>query len=163
WFDTYWEEPVTWRNDKIIISWDTAMSGSELSDYSACVVALVQGESVYILQVFRDRLDFPALRRKVIEIYRRWRPAAQNCSLLIENNGSGMALIQQLRHEDVPAIGIRPEGDKIMRLSRNTPRIEAGLVFLPSRAPWLEDFRAELVAFPGGRHNDQVDAFSQLL
>jgi predicted phage terminase large subunit-like protein len=166
WFRTYHEEqPFIGRNDKLIISWDTAMSGSELSSYSACVVALVkgQGESVYILQVFRDRLDFPALRRKVIQIYLRWRAASQNCSLLIENKGSGMSLIQQLRAEGISAISIQPEGDKRMRLNRNTPRIEGGCVYLPSTAPWLEDFELEIAAFPGGTHSDQVDAFSQLL
>ena len=163
WFRTYDQEPVIGLRDKLIISWDTAISGNDLSNYSACVVAAVKGETVYILEVFRDRLDFPALRRKVIEIYRRWQPAARNCSLLIENKGSGMSLIQQLRDEHVPAIAIRPDGDKVMRLSRNTPRIEAGFVYLPFNAPWLEDFELELMAFPGGTHDDQVDAFSQLL
>jgi predicted phage terminase large subunit-like protein len=163
WLRTYDQEPVIGMNDKLIISWDTAMSSSELSNYSACVVGVVKGESIYILQVIRDRLDFPALRRKVIEIYRRWQPAARNCSLLIENKGSGQSLIQQLQHEGIPVVAIQPEGDKIMRLSRNTPRIEGGCVYLPFTAPWLEDFELEISAFPGGAHDDQVDAFSQLL
>jgi phage terminase large subunit-like protein len=34
---------------------------------------------------------------------------------------------------------------------------------LPNKAPWLEDLRAEVLAFPNGRHDDQVDALSQLL
>jgi phage terminase large subunit-like protein len=97
WFGTYNEEPWVGLKDKVIISCDTAMSGSELSSYSACVVGIVQGESVYIVEVFRDRLQFPALRRKVMEIYLKWRGQARNCSLLIENKGSGMSLIQQLR------------------------------------------------------------------
>jgi len=159
WFRPYNQEPVIGMNDKLIISWDTAI----LSNYSACVVGVVKGESIYILQVIRDRLDFPALRRKVIEIYRRWQPAARNCSLLIENKGSGQSLIQQLQHEGIPVVAIQPEGDKIMRLSRNTPRIEGGCVYLPFTAPWLEDFELEISAFPGGAHDDQVDAFSQLL
>jgi predicted phage terminase large subunit-like protein len=163
WFRPYNQEPVIGMNDKLIISWDTAMSSSELSNYSACVIGVVKGESIYILQVLRDRLDFPALRRKVIEIYRRWQPAARNCSLLIENKGSGQSLIQQLQHERIPVVAIQPEGDKIMRLSRNTPRIEGGCVYLPFIAPWLEDFELEIAAFPGGAHDDQVDAFSQLL
>ena len=50
-----------------------------------------------------------------------------------------------------------------MRMNNQTGRIEAGSVYLPRCASWLEDFRRELCAFPGGRHNDQVDAFSQAL
>jgi predicted phage terminase large subunit-like protein len=44
-----------------------------------------------------------------------------------------------------------------------TARIEAGAVWLPSRAAWLGEFRREISAFPRGRHTDQVDAFSQAL
>ena len=35
-----------------------------------------------------------------------------------------------------------------------------GSVRVPKSAPWLEDFTAELLAFPG-RHDDQVDALTQ--
>ena len=74
-----------------------------------------------------------------------------------------MGLIQDLKRDHIHAIPINPEGDKIMRMNNQTGQIEAGSVFLPRRAPWLDDFRRELCAFPGGRHNDQVDAFSQAL
>ena len=37
------------------------------------------------------------------------------------------------------------------------------MVFLPKDAPWLDEFRCELLAFPHGRHDDQVDALSQLM
>ncbi len=43
--------------DRLIISWDTAMSGSELSDYSACVVLLLRRGAVYVLDVIRERLE----------------------------------------------------------------------------------------------------------
>jgi hypothetical protein len=43
----------------------------------------------------------------------------------------------------------------------NVPPIEAGAVLLPSRAAWLDEFRRELLEFPNGRHDDQVDALSQ--
>ena len=42
-------------------------------------------------------------------------------------------------------------------------RIEAGHVWLPERAPWLDDLRAEIASFPHGRHDDQVDSISQFL
>jgi predicted phage terminase large subunit-like protein len=46
-------------------------------------------------------------------------------------------------------------------MHRQTARIEAGSVFVPRQAPWLDKFRAELLAFPMGRYDDQVDALSQ--
>jgi hypothetical protein len=50
------------------------MSSKELADYSACVVLHGRGETVYVRDIFRGQLDFPDLRRKVIEMYWHWRP-----------------------------------------------------------------------------------------
>jgi predicted phage terminase large subunit-like protein len=74
-----------------------------------------------------------------------------------------MGLIQELKRENIHAIAVKPEGDKVMRMSNQTAHIEAGAVYLPRGAAWLQEFRRELCAFPGGRHDDQVDAFSQAL
>jgi predicted phage terminase large subunit-like protein len=46
-------------------------------------------------------------------------------------------------------------------MSEQTARIEAGSVLLPRQAPWLDEFRREVLAFPYCRYNDQVDALSQ--
>ncbi len=51
----------------------------------------------------------------------------------------------------------------LMRMEAQTPKIEAGQVFLPKDAPWLGVFLDELLAFPKGRHDDQVDSVSQFL
>ena len=85
------------------------------------------------------------------------------CSLLIERKGSGQSLLQDLQQEHINAIGIDPEGDKVMRMAAETACIEAGRVYLPKAAAWLEDFKQEILAFPAGRHDDQVDALSQAL
>jgi predicted phage terminase large subunit-like protein len=46
-------------------------------------------------------------------------------------------------------------------MNQQTARIEAGSVYLPKQAPWLDEFRHEIMAFPAGRYSDQVDALSQ--
>jgi predicted phage terminase large subunit-like protein len=163
WFRFYDDLPTVLPTDRIVVSWDTAMTSNELADYSACVVLLVRGETVYVLDVYRARLDYPDLKRKVIEIHCHWRHSTFNFALIVENKGSGMSLIQDLGREHIHAIAIKPEGDKAMRMSEQSARIEAGSVLLPKQAPWLDEFRRELLTFPAGRHNDQVDAFSQAL
>jgi len=163
WFQFYDKPPKRDSQDRIVVSWDTAMSGKELANYSVCVVLQVRGETVHVLDVVRERLDYPDLRRKVIELHQRWRYACNHYQLLIENKGSGMSLIQDLKRDHIHAIGVDPEGDKVMRMNAQTARIEAGSVFLPRQAPWLNDFRREALAFPAGRYSDQVDAFSQAL
>ena len=48
-----------------------------------------------------------------------------------------------------------------MRMNAQTARIEAGAVYLPRSAAWLDEFKREISAFPSGRYSDQVDALSQ--
>jgi predicted phage terminase large subunit-like protein len=160
WFDL--NDPDGPTVDEIVISWDTAMKPTELSDYSVATVWGVRGDLYYLLDLVRVRLDFPALKRKVIEVYERW-AQLQKPILLIEDAGSGTSLIQELYASNIPAIGIRPEGDKVMRMSAQSAKIEAGAVHLPRRAPWLDDLKSELLAFPLGIHDDQVDSISQAL
>ena len=85
-------------------------------------------------------------------------------TVLIESAGIGTGLIQQLREErEVHPIAILPEGSKVDRMAAQSAKIEAGQVHLPASAPWLPEFMAELMAFPHGRHDDQVDSLSQAL
>jgi len=163
WFKTHEHAPAPGPRDRIIVSWDTAMSARELSDYSACIVLLVRDGTAFVLDVVRERLEYPALRRKVVEVHHRWQHVASSYTLLVENKGSGMSLVQDLKRDSIHAVGVDPEGDKVMRMNAQTARIEAGAVSLPSRAPWLDEFKREIMAFPNGRYDDQVDALSQAL
>lgn len=60
-------------------------------------------------------------------------------------------------------IGIKPEGTKADRMAAQSFRIEAGQVHLPAKPPWLDEYLLELLAFPYGKHDDQVDSTSQFL
>jgi predicted phage terminase large subunit-like protein len=163
WFKSYERPPTPQPGDTLIVSWDTALSSSQLADYSACVVLLARRGTIYILHVVRARLEYPDLRRVVLEQHHRWRPFASNYVLLIERKGSGLSLIQDLQRERIYPIGVDPDGDKIMRMAAQTAPIEAGVVHLPTQAPWLDDFKKELLSFPLSKHDDQIDALSQAL
>jgi phage terminase large subunit-like protein len=63
----------------------------------------------------------------------------------------------------VRPIPINPEGEKQTRMYAQTAKLEAGYVLIPEQAPWLEDFQDEILQFPDGRHDDQVDSMSQYL
>jgi predicted phage terminase large subunit-like protein len=150
--------------EKIVISWDTAIKATELSDYSVATVWGISWGGYYLLDVVRERLEFPALRRKVIEVYNQWFFATGIYPiLLIEDASAGTVLIQDLRQRNIHAKGIRPVGDKVMRMAAQSAKIEAGEVLLPSGAKWLKDFRTEVLAFPHGSHDDQIDSMSQAL
>jgi predicted phage terminase large subunit-like protein len=159
WFASYDRAPGREPGDWVVISWDTAIKDREVNDYSAGIVAIVRPNGqVFILDVIRDRADFPTLRKRIVEEARK----RQGTVTLIEDAGSGTSLIQDLRGL-IPIIGMRPIGDKVVRMQTVTPLIEAGGVHLPARAPWLDPFKRELLSFPRSANDDQVDALSQLL
>lgn len=161
WFRTYEEEPSLQEYDRIVQSWDTAMTPGATADFSACTTWLVRKNHFYLLDVTRSKVDFPSLRGRVIAHAREWK--ANN--VLIENKGSGQSLIQELRRTPgaPQPVLISVSKDKITRLSAVTAMIEQGQVFLPKGAPWLDNFKSELLQFPNGRHDDQVDSLSQFL
>jgi predicted phage terminase large subunit-like protein len=163
WFKSYDAPPAPQLGDRIIVSWDTALTSSQLADYSACVVLLARSDTIYILDVVRARLEYPDLKRVVLQHHNRWRHFTSNYALLIEKKGSGLSLIQDLQRESICAIGVDPLNDKIMRMAAQTAPIEAGAVHLPMHAPWLDEFKKELLSFPLSKHDDQIDALSQAL
>jgi len=61
------------------------------------------------------------------------------------------------------AVAVDPNGDKIMRMAAKTAPIEAGAVHVPTHAPWLDEFKKEVLSFPFSKHDDQIDALSQAL
>ncbi|MCZ6859004.1 MAG: phage terminase large subunit, partial [Alphaproteobacteria bacterium] len=160
WFRTYPQRPERQPGDFVTQSWDTASKASEINDYSVCTTWLRRGNDHYLRDVRRERLVYPDLRRLVVQLAGRDHPDA----VLIKDRSSGTQLIQDLREEGkVRPIPINPEADKITRMIVQTAKLEAGNVFIPEQAPWLEDFRNEILQFPNGRHDDQVDSMSQYL
>jgi predicted phage terminase large subunit-like protein len=155
WLTTY--DSVNYQDgDKIVLSWDIALSEIESGDYSACVVLLVRNEVFYVLEVLRGRFPFDALKRKIMEVRRRYSPS----KLLIEDSPISRGLIQSLREQSINVTIYKPNTDKRARVIAQTDLFAGGSVRFPRQAKWLEDLTAELLAFPG-RHDDQVDALVQ--
>jgi predicted phage terminase large subunit-like protein len=155
WLTTY-DKISSQEGDRIIMSWDIALSEMETGDYSACVVLLARKEVIFVLDVLRGRFPFGTLKEKIIELKRKY----TRSTLLIENSPISLGLIQSLREQSINVVGYKPDTDKRARLIAQTDLFAGGSVRLPQRAKWREEFVAELLAFPG-RHDDQVDALTQ--
>ncbi|TCJ41292.1 phage terminase large subunit [Parafrankia sp. BMG5.11] len=158
WFKRYDVLPA---GGQLVMSLDTASKTSEHSSYSAMTVWRVVEGRYYLEYAWRDRVDYPTLKRRVIGFADVLHPDV----LLIEDKVSGMGLIQDLQAEaqGYPVVAYLPAGDKETRMRLQSAKIEAGLVFLPREGAWLADFEEEVRQFPGGKHNDQVDSMSQML
>ena len=159
WFKNYDVAPTMQWKDRLVISIDTAMKGTPAADFSVATVWLSHGDNSYLLDLWRERVDYPNLRRAI----QRLREKYPRATLLIEDKGSGTSLIQDLRAETVAPIAINPEGDKITRLAAVSVQFESGSVLFPKDAVWLGALKAELLGFPNVRHDDQVDSVTQAL
>ena len=149
------------------MSLDTAFKTGASNDYSAAVVigtlhgprdGLPPGH--YLLEAWRGKVEFVALKRKIIELSATWRPHP----VLVEDSASGQSLIQEFRAGTrLPVKPIRPDRDKLARLTAVTPILEARRLLLPETAWWRDDFIAELTSFPAGAHDDWCDALAMAL
>lgn len=162
WFRYYEQSELPSRFPIVLQSGDTANKSGELNDYSVCTTWGATWDIYYLLSVFRRRLNYPNLRRAVLEQARQYHAHI----ILIEDKASGTQLIQDLQSEGL--CGVRayeaPKGsDKILRLYAQTAEFESGRVLLPRSAPWREAYVRELTTFPGSKHDDQVDSTTQAL
>lgn len=148
------------RYDEIVQSWDVASKTGPANDWSVCTTWGLRRKTYTLLDVLRARLEFPDLLSRAKAHAKEHRAHR----ILIEDVSTGSALVQALDGEiDAAVIGIRPKLDKAARVQQASAVFEAGRVVLPKSPPWLVEYRRELLAFPGGRHDDQVDSTSQFL
>ena len=160
WIRRYPELPAISARVSTYQSWDTANKGGTENDWSVCTTWVVgRDHNLYLADLWRGRVDYPALKAKVQALAREWKPSR----VLVEDTGAGTVLVQELRGKVSGIIGIIPQGDKATRMMAASAKFESGEALLPARAPWLADLEAELFAFPGGRHDDQCDSISQAL
>lgn len=157
------DDTVGNRRGHIVQSWDTAIKTGSTNDYSVCITARLWRKEVQIINIWRGRVEFPDLVKKSIELARTFEAR----TMLVEDKASGSQLIQTLRDGNEPGvprpISRNPESDKFTRAAGVSSMVEAGQLYLPDEAHWLANFKKELLAFPSSRHDDQVDALSQLL
>src|SRR5215510_11915441 len=129
WLKFYGPHDLPEKFDQILQSWDTANKDSELANFSVCTTWGLKDQRMYLLDVFRSKLNFPELKRAV----RRLADLHHADVVLVEDKASGTSLIQELRADGFPKVQAAPaiEGDKIMRLHAQTAKIEGGFVRFP--------------------------------
>lgn len=153
------DKPAYW--DNAAQSWDMTFKKTESGSYVVGLVGERTDANAYITDCFRDRVEFTGAVEAVRSMTAR-HPEID--AKLIEDKANGPAIIDTLSGSVPGIIAVDTDGSKEARAQSSTARVEAGNWYLPHPeiAPWVEDFIGELAAFPTGKHDDQVDAFTQL-
>jgi predicted phage terminase large subunit-like protein len=165
-----WEDDDPPHCDFILQAWDTAFEKTTRSDYSACTTWGVFYHSdpdtgkteanIILLDAYRDRLEFPALKKRALEQYEEFKPD----SIIIEKKASGAPLIYEMRAMGIPVQEFTPVkgNDKISRLNAVSDMFASKRVWAPN-TQWAEEVIDEVASFPAGEHDDYVDSVSLAL
>ena len=164
-----WEDEEPPPCDYLIQSWDTAFEKNNRADYSVCTTWGVfykdssdgmRAPNIILLDCFKDRMEFPELKKKAHQLYMEWEPD----SLIIEKRASGAPLIYELRQMGIPLSEYTPSkgSDKIARVNAVSDLFHSGFVWCP-QTRWADEVMEECASFPNGDHDDIVDSMSQAL
>ena len=161
-----WEKPGIPPLQHIIQSYDTAFSKKETADYSAITTWGVfypnedSPAHLILLDAFKERLEFPELRKEALEQYKYWNPD----TVIIEAKASGQPLTYELRKLGIPVINFTPSKgqDKHARVNAVAPMFESGMIWAPDEE-FADEVIEECASFPYGDHDDLVDSTTQAI
>jgi predicted phage terminase large subunit-like protein len=127
------------------------------------------GADLYLIDRVTGQWAFTETCRQVLQLCQRY---PQTRTILIEEAANGPAIMNVLGRQVPGIIPVTPEGGKYARAQAAQPIVEAGNVWLPNPRPqgrllperaWVDEFLHQMCVFPTGAHDDDVDAFSQLV
>ncbi len=166
WF-RYVDEPPPLS--QLTLSWDMTFKGTPDNDYVVGLVGGRHGADFYIIDRVKGQWSFTETCRQVEALARKHPQAA---TILIEAAANGPAIIDTLKQRLSGIVAVPPDGSKEARAQAVAPLVEAGNVYLLNPRPhgrriperdWVDDLVDQLTTFPKGKHDDDVDALTQLL
>lgn len=149
---------------QILITVDLATSTRTWADYTVIAVwglYMHQGTQpfVFLLDVLRKRMEGPDITASLYAKVQEWGADV----VWVERVAFQLAFVQDARRAGLPIREWQPDKDKVARAMAATPYCEGGQVLLPRYSAWLEKFESEILGFPRGRHDDQVDTLSMMI
>lgn len=144
---------------------DLAITENERADYTAFVVVGIDSDGMmYIMDVIRERMDGRVIVNTMMGLQRRWNLQW----FALEQDKTGKTILPFLREEMMKSkdgtfinvVPIVPHTDKTARAASMQGRMRIGAVRFNKIADFYPTLESELLTFPRGRHDDQVDALS---
>ena len=156
-----WEKDDPPECEFIIMSLDAAQEATNRADYNALTTWGVfyneetQNFAIILLNAIKKRMEYPELKKLVLEEYKEWQPDA----FMVEKKSNGSALYQEFRRMGVPVGEFTPgKGqDKIARVNAVSDLFASGIVYAPDHR-WAKEVIEECNDFPAGTNDDLVDS-----
>ena len=161
-----WDKDTPPQCEFTIMSLDAAQENNNRADYNALTTWGVffneetKNFNIILLNAIKKRMEFPDLKKMVLEEYTEWEPDA----FVVEKKSNGAALYQEIRRMGVPVGEFTPgKGqDKITRVNAVSDLFSSGIVWAPDRR-WAREVIEECNDFPSGTNDDLVDSTTQAL
>jgi len=152
------KKQVAFDDLRIITSVDLATSTKESADYTVVsTIGVSKNQEVFVLEVVRKRLEAPQVLRLLQATYDKWTPEI----IGVERAGYQLAFIQMARSQtNLPIRELKADKDKYSRALPLSAKMEAGLVYFHNSNDWYLELEKELLQFPAGEHDDQVDSLA---
>jgi len=139
---------------------DLAVSTKETADYTViCTATISKDNDIFVEDVIRDRIEAPDLIPVLQNIYDNYKPSF----IGIEKTGYQLAMVQLARRSGLPIKELRADRDKVARAYPLSAKMEAGKIYFPRQKVWYANLERELLQFPAGEHDDQVDALAYIV
>ena len=144
---------------RCLLSVDCTFTDASNSDYVVATLVAQAGPNFYVVDMKRKRTDIMGTLAMINGMYKNHHVDG----VIIEQAASGYAALQLLQRKIPGVIGFRPDKSKVARASGIIPIVEAGNVFLPKSATWLDAWVSEFSLFPASKNDDMVDSLSMAI
>ena len=152
-------ERISKNSCKIFCTVDLASSTKETADYTVILTfAQTMNNDILILDIIREKFEATEHLNLIKYNYQKFHPIL----IGIENVQYQSSLLQSALKEGLPIKSLKADKDKISRALPIASLLESGKVYFKRNAQYLEGFESELLNFPRGRNDDQVDAFAYI-
>ncbi len=158
-------EQVDQQAMRYYCAWDLAIGKNDRNDYSVgLVVGIDEHDHMYVMDCVRGRFDGFELVERILDLYEQWKPSIIGIEKGHIEMALGPFLEKRVRERGLFEAYFKDlktgRRDKEARARAIQGRMQQGMVHFPREAPFTGPLIAEMLRFPNGMHDDQVDALA---
>jgi predicted phage terminase large subunit-like protein len=134
-------------------------------DFTVHIVAAVDSDgNVYIEDIWRGQTTPDVWIERVLDLMKAHEPMAwgEEQGQIIKSIGPFLDRRANERKIYCNRVPMASASDKPTRARTMQARMASGKVLFPKNKPWMAAFEQEMLSFPAGKNDDQVDAASLL-